>query len=132
VCVCCYSEKWILDFCRASISACTKILHIEDRIQRQYVHERRVYIVQKKNHHNQRFFNPQGMIRGRSNCQYTNKVIITRPCFNLLLVTHKTTNMADNGRFVWTEAEVVAFLTLIKEKQITAILDSKQQRNASI
>ena len=40
--------------------------------------------------------------------------------------------MADNGRFVWTEEDVVAFLTLIKEKQITAILDSKQQRNASI
>jgi len=40
--------------------------------------------------------------------------------------------MADNGRFVWTEEEVVVFLTLTKEKQITAILDSKQQRNASI
>jgi len=30
------------------------------------------------------------------------------------------------------EEEVVVFLTLIKEKQITAILDSKQQRNANI
>ena len=53
-------------------------------------------------------------------------------CFQCLRVTHKTTNMADNGRFVWTEEEVVAFLTLIREKQIIAILDSKQQRNASI
>jgi len=52
--------------------------------------------------------------------------------FRCLRVTHKTTNMADNGRFVWTEEEVVAFLTLIKEKQITTILDSKQQRNTSI
>ena len=40
--------------------------------------------------------------------------------------------MADNGRFVWTEEEVGAFLAVIKEKQITAILDSKQQRNASV
>ena len=53
-------------------------------------------------------------------------------CFRHLRVTHKTKNISDNGRFVWTEEEVVAFLTLIKEKQITAILDSKQQRNTSI
>jgi len=53
-------------------------------------------------------------------------------CVWCLRVTHKATNMADNRRFVWTEEEVVAFLTLIKEKQITAILDSKQQRNSSI
>ena len=54
-------------------------------------------------------------------------------CFRCLRVTHKTTNMADKGRFFCgRKKEVVAFLTLVKEKQITAILDSKQQRNASI
>jgi len=40
--------------------------------------------------------------------------------------------MAANGKFAWKEEEVVAFLTLTKEKQITAIVHSKQQRNASI
>ncbi len=42
-------------------------------------------------------------------------------------------NMADdNIRLVWTEDEIVSFLRLIKEKNITTILDSKQQRNATI
>ncbi len=42
-------------------------------------------------------------------------------------------NMADNNiRLVWTEDEIVSFLRLIKEKNITTILDSKQQRNATI
>ncbi|KAL7408291.1 hypothetical protein ABVT39_021136 [Epinephelus coioides] len=33
-------------------------------------------------------------------------------------------------RYVWTEEETEVFLTLIRDKNITAILDSKQQRNA--
>ncbi len=42
-------------------------------------------------------------------------------------------NMADNNiNLVWTEDEIVSFLWLIKEKNITTILDSKQQRNATI
>ena len=37
---------------------------------------------------------------------------------------------AGMARYVWTGEETEVFLYLIKEKNITAILDSKQQRNA--
>ena len=37
-----------------------------------------------------------------------------------------------SNRFFWTAEEVKLFLALIKEKNITAILDGKQQRNSTI
>ncbi len=36
------------------------------------------------------------------------------------------------ARYVWTEDETEFFVKLIKDKKITGILDSKQQRNATI
>ena len=39
---------------------------------------------------------------------------------------------AKMARYMWTEEETELFLQMIKEKNITAILDSKQQRNAEL
>ena len=38
----------------------------------------------------------------------------------------------ENNRYVWTYEEVQLFLALIEEKNITATLDGKQQRNSTI
>ena len=43
------------------------------------------------------------------------------------MITSLRVNMA---RYVWTEEETETFLAIILEKNTTAILDSKQQRNA--
>ena len=40
--------------------------------------------------------------------------------------------MAGNSRYVWTDEETKVFLALIQERNVTAILDGKQQRNAII
>ena len=37
-----------------------------------------------------------------------------------------------NNRYVWTAEEVKLFLAFIEEKNLTAILDGKQQRNSTI
>ena len=37
-----------------------------------------------------------------------------------------------NTRYVWTDEEIKLFLALIKENNLTAILDGKQQRNSTI